>query len=203
MNYTIVPSKETINATVSALHSNNIEAVVVASKSEVLSKIKELIPEGAEVMTMTSVTLDECGVSKFVDESGYYSSVRKQLSSMDRETQSHDMQMLGAAPHNVLGSVHAVTQDGKVLVASNTGSQLPAYSYGSSNVIWVVGAQKIVADLDAGIERIYNYVLPKESVRVQSAYGMKESFVSKLLIINREVNPGRVKMIIVEEALGF
>ena len=203
MNYTIVPSKETINATMSALHSNNIEAVVVASKSEVLSKIKELIPEGAEVMTMTSVTLDECGVSRFVDESGYYSSVRKQLNNMDRETQGHEMQMLGAAPHNVLGSVHAVTQDGKVLVASNTGSQLPAYAYGSSNVIWVVGAQKIVTDLNAGIERIYSYVLPKESVRVQSAYGMKESFVSKLLIFNREANPGRVKMIIVEEVLGF
>ena len=203
MNYTVIPNQETIDNTVKALNANNIEVFVVETKADALTKVKELLPEGSDVMTMTSVTLDECGVTDLVESSSLYTSVKKKLSSMDRESQGDEMQKMGSAPKNVLGSVHAVTQDGKVIVASNTGSQLPAYAYGSSNVIWVVGAQKIVEDLDDGLKRIYDYVLPKESIRVQSAYGMKESFVSKLLIFNRETMPGRVKMILVKEVLGY
>jgi len=112
------------------------------------------------------------------------------------------MQKLGAAPEYAVGSVHAVTEDGKVIIASNTGSQLPAYAYGSAHVIWVVGTQKIVANLEQGLKRIYEYVLPLESERLKKVYGV-ESNVSKLLIINKEIAPNRLTLILVKQKLGF
>lgn len=128
--------------------------------------------------------------------------MRKKFATMDAKTQGLEMKKLGAAPEWAIGSVHAVTEGGKVVVVSATGSQLPAYAYGSSHVIWVVGSQKIVKDLDEAAKRIYEYVLPKESERAMKAYGMASS-VNKRLIIDKEATPDRITMIIVKEKLGF
>lgn len=196
-------NEESLKKTVASLAENGIASIVVNNKSEAKGKILELIPEGAEVMTMTSVTLDSLDVLPELNESGKYNSVRAKLNTMDRETQGVEMHKLGAAPEYTIGSVHAVTEDGKVVVASNTGSQLAAYVYGAAHVIWVVGTQKIVPDLNHAEKRVYEDVLPLESERVQHAYGMTESFVSKLLIINREVKEGRITIIFVKESLGF
>jgi L-lactate utilization protein LutC len=193
----------TIETTAAALRANGITVEVVPDAAAAKAKALELIPAGAEVLTMTSITLDTLGLPQTINESGQYNAVRAQLNTMNRETQGSEMQKLGAAPGWTIGSVHAVTQDGKVVIASNTGSQLPAYAYGASHVIWIVGAQKIVANLDAAMQRVYEHVLPLESERAHQAYGVPGSFVSKLLVINREVNPGRLTMIIVNEALGF
>ena len=112
------------------------------------------------------------------------------------------MQKLGAAPEWVVGSVHAVTEEGAVLIASASGSQLPAYAFGSSHVIWVVGAQKLVKNFDEGIKRLYEYSFPLEDERARKVYGMG-SGVNKILVINKEWMEGRITMIIVKEKLGF
>lgn len=201
--WTKIPGKSTIKKTIDALKANNIESLIVENKKEAKKKVLELIPQGSEVMTMTSVTLDAIGISAEINQSGKYNSIRSKLTSMDRSTQSLEMQKLGSAPEYVIGSVHAVTQDGKILIASNTGSQLSAYVYGSSHVVWVIGAQKIVKDIDEGMRRIYKYILPLESERVKKAYGMPKSAVNKLLVINKEVKQNRIIAIIVKEVLGF
>ncbi len=203
MSYDQLPSQEVLEKTVKNLAVNGITAFIVETKEQTKAKVLELLPKGAEVMNMPSVTLDQTGIAKEIQESDNYNSVKNKLASMDRQTQGLEMQKLGAAPEYTIGSVHAVTQDGKVLIASNTGSQLPAYAYGSSKVIWVVGAQKVVKDFDDGLKRIYDYVLPLESVRVKKAYGMEKSNVSKLLVINKEINPNRLIVILVKEVLGF
>lgn len=196
-------SKESINKTIEALKSNGINAQFVETGEDAKRQVLSLIPEGAEVMNMTSVTLDTLDLPKELNESGKYNSVRNKLNTMDRATQGLEMQKLEAAPEWAIGSVNAVTEDGSVLIASNTGSQLSSYAGGSPNVIWVVGTQKIVKDTDEGIKRIYEYVLPLESERARKAYGAPGSNVSKLLIINKEVRPNRSTLIFVNEALGF
>lgn len=198
-----LPSDDVLSKTAEALKENGIDVVIVNSKDDAKKKVLELIPKGSEVMTMTSATLDAIGIPPEINESGNYDSIRNKLNSMDRKIQGTEMQKLGAAPQYVVGSINAVTQDGKVLMASNTGSQLSAYVYGSSHVIWVVGGQKIVKNMDEGTKRIYEYVLPLESKRVQTAYGMPYSSVNKLLILNKEVRPGRITLILVKEVLGF
>ena len=197
-------SDESIAKTIEALKANGIDAMVVANGEEAKKKVLELLPKGAEVMNMSSVTIDTLGLAKEINESGKFDSVKNKLSKMDRKTQKLEMQRIGAAPQYALGSVHAVTEDGKVIIASNTGSQLPAYAYGSSHVIWVVGAQKITKNVDEGTRRVYEYVLPLESKRANKAYNITTgSFVSKMLIINKERLPGRLTLILVKEKLGF
>ena len=198
--FTHLADEAQIERTVRALEANGIHVVVAEDEAEAKAKLWELIPEGAEVFTNTSRTLDAMGVPAEVDRR--YDSVRVKLSTMDRATQNRDMVKLGATPEYMVGSVHAVTEDGTVLVASNTGSQLSGYSAGAEHVIWVVGTQKIVPDLDTAMQRIREYTLPLEDQRAQEAYGM-HSFISKLLIINREIMPGRTSMILVKKNLGF
>ena len=191
-----------LERTVSALKANGMDALVVDSGEQAKGKVLEIIPEGAEVMTMTSVTLDATGIADEINNSGRFDSVRKRLASMDRGKQWREMQKLGAAQEYAIGSVHAVTEDGKVIIASATGSQLPAYAYGSGKVVWVVGAQKIVKDMDEGMRRIEEYVLPLEDARARKAYGMG-SGINKVLTVGKEFSPGRIKIILVREKLGF
>lgn len=198
-----IPNDEALQKTADALKANGIESFIVSKGKEAFNKVFELIPQGSEVMTMSSVTLDTLGISKEINESGKFNSVKNKLSKMNRDTKGREMQRLGAAPKYAVGSVHAVTENGEVIVASNTGSQMPSYAYGSDKVIWVVGAQKVVKNLDEGIKRISEYVLPLESKRVRDAGMMPHSNVSKLLVINKEVRPGRLVLILVRERLGF
>ena len=196
--------EKTIENTVAALKANGIDAQVVENRQEAKRKVLELIPESSEAMTMTSVTLDTIGLSEEINKAdSKFKPVRDKLYAMDRNTQVQEMNRLGAAPEFAVGSVHAVTEDGYVLIASNTGSQFPAYSFGALHVIWVVGTQKIVKNTNEGIKRIYEHSLPLETERAKKAYGVPGSAVNKILIVNKEVQPGRVKLILVKEKLGF
>ncbi len=205
MDFTTIPSDQIIDQTITALKANGINAEVVANKDEAKTKVLSMLPHGVEVMNMTSITLEQIGLAKEITESGNYDSVRDKLNTMDRKTESLEMQKLGAAPDYTVGSVHAVTEDGRVMMASNTGSQLPAYVYGSPHVIWVVGAQKIVENIDEGMKRIEEYIVPRESERARKAYNLPEfnTYISKLLIINRETNKDRLHLLFVKEQLGF
>lgn len=194
----------TIEKTVQALNSNGIEAIIVENGEEAKKKALEILPEGTEIMTMVSVTLDTISLSAEINkEDGKYKPVRDKLYSMNMETQAKEMKSLGGAPEWAIGSVHAITEDGQILVASATGSQLPAYAYGAINVLWIVGGQKIVKNLEEGLKRVYEHVLPLESERAKKAYGVPGSSVNKILIINKEPQQGRIKVILVKEKLGF
>jgi hypothetical protein len=141
-------------------------------------------------------------LNEIVDNSDRFNSVRVRLAKMDRDKQSREMIKMGAVPEYIIGSVHAVTEDGSVVIASNTGSQLAPYAASAAHVIWVVGSQKIVRTLEEGFERVYQYAFPLEDARLMKEYGVHSS-VNKMLIIHREVIPGRTTMILVKEKLGF
>ncbi|HRN96122.1 MAG TPA: lactate utilization protein [Candidatus Levybacteria bacterium] len=202
MKHDTLPSTETIEKTAEKLKEHNFKVEIVQTGAQAKEKALTLIPKGSEIMTATSVTLDTIGLAETLNDSGKYDSIKQKLSSMSRDTQHRDMQRLGAAPEYVIGSVHAITEDGVVMIASNSGSQLPAYAYGADHVVWVVGAQKIVKNLDDGFKRIYEHSLPLESERAKKAYGVPGSFVSKILILNKE--PQRdITIILVNEVLGY
>jgi hypothetical protein len=109
---------------------------------------------------------------------------------------------LGAGPDFATGSVHAVTEDGHLLIASASGSQLPAYAYGGGKVIWVVGTQKIVKNMDDAMKRLQEHTFPLENARAQKVYGVG-SAIAKTLVINKEFTAGRLVLIFVNEVLGF
>ncbi len=191
-----------IERTVKALEANNIHTIVAANGEEAKKKVYETLPAGAEVFTSKSVTLNTLGLTDELDLSGRFNSVRARLSKMDPKTQNREMQKLGATPEYMIGSVHAVTEDGRIIIASKTGSQLAGYVSGAAHVIWVVGTQKIVPTLEQGLERVEKYTLPLEDVAMLKKFGMHSS-IDKLLIVNREFMAGRTTMILVKENLGF
>lgn len=194
-------NEDTLNTTVEALKKHGFDVTVVETGEEAKNKVLEWIPKGAEVFTVTSRTVDTIGLAKDLNESGNYDSIRKKFMSMDREKHGAEMRRMGAAPDWVVGSAHVITEDGEVLIASASGSQLPAYSYGAAHVVWIVGTQKLVKNRDDGIKRIYEHSLPLESERAQKAYGFK-SHVAKILIMESE-RQGRITIVLVKEKLGF
>ncbi len=202
MEWNKLADEATLQLTIKALNANGFSTLVVENGEEVRKKVLELIPKGSEVFTATSTTLNDIGLAKDINESGDYDSVRKKLMGMDRSTQRKEMAKLGAAPDWVLGSVHAITEDGKIIVASGSGSQIPSYVYGAQHVVWVVGTHKLVKNLEDGLKRIYEYSLPLESERIRKTYGVP-STVAKLLIINKESVKDRITIILTKEVLGF
>jgi hypothetical protein len=185
-----------------ALEANGFSVLRAKNAEQARRIVLDLIPEGTTVHQGASQTLEVTGITQELESSGRYEPLRRQLRSMDRATQGDDIRRLTAAPDVMLGSVHAVTETGSLLAASMGGSQLAAYVAGAGRVILVVGTQKVVADLDEGLRRINEYAFPLEDARALEAYGI-HSGVNKVLIINREVVPGRITVVLVDQALGF
>jgi L-lactate utilization protein LutC len=200
--FATLASDEQIERAARALEANNIHTLVVGSAAEARRLVLELLPEGAEVYANQSQTLQKLGLTEEIDKSGRYDAVRPKMLSLDRKAQADEIRVLRARPAFIVGSVHAVTEKGQVLTASFGGSQLAPYAYGSARVIWVIGAQKIVKDLDEGFRRIEEYSYPLEDARLRETLG-RPSAVGKVLVTNREVLPGRTTAIIVKEELGF
>ncbi len=201
-DFSLLATDLQIERTIAALEHNNIHTIVAENSPEAKKKLFEIIPDGAEVFTSSSTTLDVMGISDEINKSGRYQSVRATLELMDRVQQKREMQKMGAVPEYMLGSVHAVTETGSVMIASMTGSQLAGYVSGAANIIWVVGTQKIVPTLEIGQKRLEEYTLPLEDARALKAYGTP-SAINKLLIINKETTPGRITMILIKENVGF
>jgi hypothetical protein len=154
------------------------------------------------VFNNTSETLEAIGVAEDIERSGLYQPLRPRLYQMDREMQGREMRLLAAAPDFVVGSVHAVTEEGSLLIASASGSQLGPLVSGAGHVILVIGGQKIVPDVSTGLRRIYEYCFPLEDQRARLAYGVP-SGVNNILIINRAVARNRITAILVRESIGF
>ena len=193
---------EKIDRTSKALEANGIQTLIAETGADAKRLFLELIPEGSEVFLSSSVTLEQLGIVADVDQSGKFDAVRPRMYAMNRETQGREIRKLIAAPDFAAGSVHAVTEEGNVLIASATGSQLGPYASGAGKVIWVVGAQKIVKDLNDGLRRLNEHVVPLEEEHMQQLYKVSTA-VNEMLIINRATRPGRITMILVKEELGF
>jgi acyl-CoA hydrolase len=199
--FTALPDEETLAATTVALEEHGFSVEVVDDLADARRAVLARIPNGASVMTNTSVTLDETGIAEEINSGRAYESARNKLLALDYETERREMRAIGGQPDFALGSVHAVTQDGALLVASASGSQLGQYAWGADQVIFVVGAQKLVPTVEAGRERIFEHSLPLEYARAYAAYGMS-SRVGKILEVRQE-DPGRIHIVIVRRSVGF
>ena len=191
-----------VKRTIAALEANGITALRAADLADAKRLVLDLVPEGSQVHSGASQSLEVSGVLAEIETSGRYQPLRPRIWSMDRKTQADEMRRLAAAPDVMLGSVHAVTETGSLLAASMGGSQLGPYVSGAGRVILLVGTQKIVSDVEEGLRRIDEYAFPLEDARAQAAYGI-HSAVNKVLIINREITPGRITVVFVDEVVGF
>lgn len=209
MNISMAPNREfsklasdvQIQKVTKALEANGIKVLIAKTGEEAKHMVLDLVPQGAEVYSNMSKTLDTLGLSAEFDKSGRYNAVRPRVLALDRKTQADEIRKLRTIPDYIVGSVHAITEAGEVLTASGTGSQISSYAYGAGKVIWVVGTQKIVSDLSEGFRRIKEYSHPLEDTRMQEAYGVNSS-LNKILVLTRDM-PGRITIVLVKEELGF
>jgi hypothetical protein len=202
LQFGTLADEASVNRASAALEANGITVLRAADAAEAKRIVLGLIPDGAQVHHGASQTLEVAGIIDAIDKSGRYEPLRPRIWGMDRKTQGAEIRRLGAAPDVMLGSVHAVTETGSLIAASMGGSQLGPYASGAGRVILVVGTQKIVSDLEEGLRRVNDYAFPLEEARAQLAYGI-HSAVNKVLIINREVVPGRITVVFVNEVIGF
>jgi hypothetical protein len=197
-----VASEQQLGTVAAALERNGITARLVDSGQDAREAVRSILPVGAEVYNNTSRTLEVTGIAEDVERSGLYQPLRPRLYQMDREMQNREMRQLTAAPDWVVGSVHAVTEEGSLLVASASGSQLGPIVSGAGHVVLVVGGQKVVPDFGSGLRRLYEYCFPLEDLRAKEAYGVP-SGVNNVLVVNKVLAPGRITAILVRESLGF
>jgi acyl-CoA hydrolase len=200
--FTALPDEPTLAATVVALEEHGFSVEVVDDLDAAREAVLARIPHGLSVMTNTSVTLQETGIADAINDSGGpWDSARNKMMALDFATQLQQMKAIGGQPDYAIGSVHAVTRDGTLVIASASGSQLATYAWGAANVIFVVGAQKLVPTLEAAHQRIYQHSLPLEDARATAAYG-QHSQVGKLLEIHQEL-PGRIHIVLIRKQVGF
>jgi hypothetical protein len=185
-----------------ALTANNFAVEILDDAAAARTRVKDLIPEGASVFTGASETLRLSGIDEDINTSGRYDAVRPRGLAMDRATQLAEIWRLMSTPDVIVGSVHAVTETGSLVIASASGSQLPGYAGGAAHAIWIVGAQKVVPDLSTALRRVEDHALPLETARAQAAYG-QPSAVNRLLILNAEPHAGRGTVLLLREAIGF
>jgi LUD domain len=193
---------QSLERTAVALTAHGFAVEILDDAADARKRVKDLIPEGAIVLTGASETLRLSGIDADINASGRYASVRARGMTLDRARDADEIRRLLASPDVALGSVNAVTETGALVIASASGSQLPGYAGGAAHAIWVVGAQKVVPDLSTALRRIEDYVLPLESARVQVAYG-GPSAVNRVLILNAEPHPGRGTVLLLREAIGY
>lgn len=198
-------NEQSINTTIAALTENGFTPMQVNSKEEALAKIKELVPSGATVMNGASVTLQEIGYIDYVKEGAHpWKNLHDTILAETDPVKQNQLRRESVVSDYYLGSAHAVTETGELVIASNSGSQLPHLAFTSPNIILVVGTQKIVTDLSAGLKRIQEDVIPPEDERMKEVYGYGTLWAKTLVLHKENAAIGRkVNVIIVNEKLGF
>jgi hypothetical protein len=201
-SFASVATPERIDRTARALAAHGFTVEVLDDAAAARARVAAMLPEGAAVFTAASETLRLSGIESDINDSGRFVAMKPRIRALDRTTQGDEIRRLRTTPDVVLGSVSAVTEDGALIAASASGSQLPAYAGGAARMILVVGAQKIVPDLGTALRRIERYALPLEDARARATYG-QSSAVNKLLVVNAEPFPGRTAVFLVRQAIGF
>ena len=193
---------QSLERAAAALTAHGFTVEVLDDAAAARTRIKDLIPAGASVFTGASETLRLSGIEEDINARGRYDAIRSRGQAMDRATQLAEIWRLISTPDVIVGSVHAVTETGSLVIASASGSQLPGYAGGSLRAIWVVGAQKVVPDLSTALRRVEEHCLPLENDRAMKVYG-QPSAINRLLILNAEPEPGRGAVLLLREAIGF
>ena len=183
------------------LRARNFEVLVVDDGEQARAEVLKRIPEGVSIHSGKSKTLEDAGIFAALMENDGYDFIRKRTQKMDRVAQRDEIRRLWAAPDIMLGSAHAVTEDGQIVITSASGSQIGPIASGAGKLILVIGSQKIVPDLDTAFRRIKDHVFPYEDARLREQMGVGTK-IARTLIIDEDFMSGRTTVILVRQPIG-
>lgn len=204
-----------INSLISNWQKRNIAGIYCGNKAEAADKILEIIPQGAGIGFSGSQTLEQVGVMARLDSRGnkVFNPYRAGIS---RE-ESLELRRLGAQADFYLASANAVSLKGELVFFSGYGNRIAGISY-AKKVIVVCGVNKLTADIEEAIKRAREYATPLNCKRLNwntpcfkdgicrsqiCLFPEYKRMCCQILIIEAEVTPDRLKVILVGESLGF
>lgn len=208
MDFDIMAPDAAIESTVEAVRRRNIRVVVLGSKAQALSRLKEMIPGGASVSTGYSRTLKEIGFEDLLKSGDHpWRNFKAEIAAETDRSRQMAVRRQSMLADYYVGSVSAIAASGELVFGSQSGSQLAPYAYSASNSIWVAGAQKITPDLESAVERVRRYLVPVlDNDMKERTAGKMGVFIGKLLIFEREDagNVDRtVTLLLVREKVGL
>lgn len=155
---------ERIGNVIKNLNANNINAVYCETKKDVLSQVNELLNEGATISSGGSVSLVESGVWDLINKPCYNFLNRNRAGITLEEQMEIYKQVIGIDYY--FCSANAVTENGELLNVDGFANRISAIAFGPKKIIMVVGANKIVKDLDEAFLRVKKIAAPKNCVRL-------------------------------------
>lgn len=207
MEFNVLPTSDRVQKTIEAVRARGVTVTLVETKEAALAHLQTLIPAGVSVMTGASISLQQIGFEPLL-LGGNHPWQYLKAGILSEKDPAHQLALRKQAilADYFLGSAQAISETGEILIASATGSQLPAYAYSSSNIVWVAGVQKITPTLETAFQRVREYVLPLEDKHMKQLYGdQARSFIGKILVFEREAPylHRTVNLVLVNEVLGF
>jgi len=193
----------------------NILGLYCENKSEAADKILEIISHSASIGISGSVTLDQLGIVKRLEVRGNL--VLNQYKPGISREENLELRRQGTQADYYLTSANAISENGELVFFSGYGNR-PAGISNAKNVIVVCGINKITANLEEAIKRAREYATPLNCKRLNwNTPCLKDGICSKeiclfpeykrmccqILIIEAEVTPDRLKVVLVGENLGF
>ena len=109
-DFAIPAPEETIQHVAERIRERNIEVVVVDDGDQARKIVLERLPEGAEVHSGKSKTLQDAGIFDAIHDASRYDALRPRIFKMDRQTQAREIRKLISGPDFMLGSVNAITR---------------------------------------------------------------------------------------------
>jgi len=185
------------------LEERGFKAIVVDKKKDALEQLKKMIPWGAEVMNGSSTTLNEIGFTELLRNGNLgWKSLHEPILAEKKPEKQAELRRRALLAEYFVTSVNAIAGSGELVASDASGSRVGALPFAAERVIVVAGMNKIVPTLQDALARDAEYAYPLEDVRAKKAYGMS-SGLNKTLILAREMQPGRITVILVKEKLGF
>ena len=193
---------ESISRTIKALAARNVDAVLVESGEAALAKLLELAPEGSEVFVNTSETLDTIGYTEYMHGNDRYINLHDRMMEQPDAAAQREFRRKTTTADYFVGSVQAIAETGEIVVASGSGSQIGAYSYGARRLILVAGTQKICTTLAQAEARTRGFTLERHD-RWLEGRGAAPAPIGKYLVMEHEPVVGRISMVLIPESLGW
>ena len=201
-----------IEKTIEGLKNNNMAGYFVRDKSQLIELIESLIPKQAMVGSGDSVTLEQMGVFEFLRNGNYHFNDKFQLGLTSED--KRELYLRNFRAHTFITGTSAISSDGQIFNIDGNGSRVAPMIYGPEQVIIVVGRNKIVETVELAIHRTRQISAPLDVIRLGrnapcAKLGRcidcnhKERICNTFTLISRQFNRDRIKVIIVDEALGY
>ncbi len=201
-----------VERTIKSLAKRNMQGFYVEDTIQLMEKIKELLPENAIVAVGDSMTLVETGIIEEL-RSGKYQFLDKNKPGITRLDKDRIYRQTFSADV-FLCSTNALTEAGELYNIDGNGSRVAAMLYGPKQVIIVTGVNKIVQDLQAAELRVRNYAAPLDAKRLNKntpcttlGYCVdcqsEDRICNDFVVIKRQFDPMRIKVIIVGGSYGY